>query len=50
MFFLQVPTIVRKPLCPTLIHDEPTRILVCLVGIVFCSVVLWRVMRYFNSP
>lgn len=43
-------TVVSKPLFPPLVHDEETRVAVCLVGLLFCAFVLYRVMRYFNSP
>lgn len=48
MLFLQLPP-VRRPICPTLIHDETTRLVVCVVGIVVCLYVLYRVMRRFNE-
>ena len=39
---------VRTPICPTLLHDDPTRILVCVVLLALCSYCLYRVMRHFG--
>lgn len=48
MIFLQT-TIVRRPLCPTLVHDEPTRIVLCVVGLVVCSYLIYRIMRHYGA-
>ena len=48
MLFLQT-TIVNRPLCPTFIHDEPTRMVICVVGLVVCFYALYRVMRHFDE-
>lgn len=45
----QVVTITKKPICPTHIHDDPTRIVIFAVGIVMCLVGLYYIMRYFNG-
>jgi len=42
--------LVRKPICPTLIHDEATGVAICVVLIVLCLYVLFQVMVYFNKP
>lgn len=42
-------TVVSKPLFPPLVHDDTTRVAICVVGIVVCLYVLYRVMRYFDS-
>lgn len=41
--------VVRKPICPTFIHDESTRIIVSVIGIVICSYILYRIMKYFSD-
>lgn len=41
--------IVSRPLCPPLIHDDFTRLVVIAVGLVVSLYVLYRVMRYFNG-
>lgn len=41
---------VRKPICPTLIHDEATGVVVSVVLLVACVYALCRVMAYFNRP
>lgn len=42
-------TPVRKPICPTFIHDEPTRMVICIVGIVICSYIIYKIIRYYNT-
>lgn len=42
-------TIVNRPLCPPLIHDDATRIAFFLVGTVVCLYATYRVMRYFGG-
>lgn len=41
------PTIVRKPICPTFIHDDLTRNIVCIIGIVITSYILYKIMQYY---
>ena len=45
----QTVTIVKKPLCPTFIHDDISRLFICAVGILLCVGVLYFIMRYFNG-
>lgn len=40
---------IRKPICPTFIHDDPTRIVICIIGIIICGYVLYKIMKYFNE-
>lgn len=42
-------TLVNRPLCPPLIHDDSTRIAVSLIGTVVCLYVMYRVMRHFGG-
>ena len=46
---LLAETIVRRPLCPTLVHDPLNRLVICVAGLALCAWALWRVMRHFNS-
>lgn len=46
---MQVVTIVRKPICPTLVHDETTRVIICVVGIVISILCMYKLMVYFNK-
>lgn len=46
---LLADTIVKRPLCPTLIHDEPTRMVVVLVLLALCLYALYRVFRHYDS-
>lgn len=48
MLFLQT-SIVRRPLCPTFVHDETTRVVICVVGIVLCLYANYKILKYFNS-
>ena len=45
----QIETLVKKPLCPTLIHDETNRLVIILCMLVPTYFILWKVMRYFNG-
>lgn len=42
-------TVVSRPLFPPLVHDDDTRLVICVVGVVVCLYVLYRVMRYFDA-
>lgn len=42
-------TIVNRPLCPPLIHDDLTRTVVIVVGLAACLYATYRVMRYFGG-
>ena len=41
-------TKINKPICPTFIHDEPTRIIISLLSILVLSGIYWKIWRYFN--
>jgi hypothetical protein len=34
---------------PVLIHDDPTRIFISLIGLLILSAILYRVMRYYGG-
>lgn len=40
---------VNKPLVPTLVHDDNTRIIICAVGILLASFALYKIFRYYNE-
>lgn len=44
----QVVTIVKKPLCPTLIHDPVTRVYVCAIGLIIVLFTLYHIGRYYG--
>lgn len=48
MFLLQAE-LIRKPICPTLVHDESTALAICVILLVLCVYALFRVMAYFNE-
>lgn len=45
----QILTAVRRPICPTFIHDDQSRIYIEIVGIAVFGYILYRTMKYFNS-
>ncbi len=45
----QTVTIVKKPLLPPMIHDDTTRIVVCLIGIVISIYFLYRMGKSLNE-
>lgn len=38
----------KKPLTPTLIHDETIRIIVIIILLLLSSAILYRTMRYYG--
>lgn len=48
MLFLQT-SVVRRPICPTFVHDDTTRVVICVVGIVLCLWANYRILKYFNG-
>jgi len=45
----QSTNINRKPICPQLIHDEPTRLLVILILLPLSLLITYRILRSFNE-
>jgi len=45
----QIISIVSKPIVPTFVHDDPTRIFLSLIGLLLLSAILYRVVRYYNG-
>lgn len=39
---------VNKPIVPTLIHDETTRLIILTIIILLFSYILYRTMRYYG--
>jgi hypothetical protein len=46
--FLQ-KTLVSKPLLPRLVHDDFSRMLVSIVGIILCGIAFYKIGKYFNG-
>lgn len=44
----QVVTIVKKPLVPQLVHDESTRIIICVIGLILVSFTLYKIAQYYG--
>ena len=42
-------TLISKSLLPTLVHDDPTRILISIATIILVSIIFYKVIRYFNG-
>jgi len=49
MLFLQTVTIVKRPICPTFVHDDTTRMVICVVGTLLCIYLHYRILKYFNT-
>ena len=47
--FAQYNFKVNRPLVPPLIHDDTTRIIVVVLGILICGLITYKFMRYFNE-
>ena len=45
----QIISTVRRPICPTFIHDDPTRIFVILILLLVLSAIVGKIMRYYNE-
>jgi hypothetical protein len=40
---------VNKPIVPTLIHDDTTRLIVIVLGILICGLISYKFMKNFNG-
>jgi hypothetical protein len=40
---------VNRPLVPTLVHDDTTRMVIIVCGLLICGLILYGFMRYFNE-
>lgn len=40
---------VNKPIVPPIIHDDTTRIVVCLLGTLIFGYITYRIMKSFNN-
>lgn len=45
----QIISIVSKPILPTFIHDDLSRIFISLIGLLLLSAILYRIVRYYNG-
>lgn len=41
---------VNKPICPTLIHDDATRLLVIWILLPITIYILYRILKYYDNP
>lgn len=46
----QLATVVNRPLCPKIIHDNDTRIIVMLILISLLSAALYYVIKFYDKP
>ena len=44
----QTVTIVKKPICPTFVHDDNTRITISTIGIIVCCIIYYKLWLYLN--
>ena len=47
--FAQTPTIVNRPICPTFVHDDTTRLVIILTILPLSLLALYRIMRYYDG-
>jgi len=40
---------VNRPLVPTLVHDDTTRMVIIILGILISTLITYRIMRYYGS-
>jgi hypothetical protein len=45
----QTVSVVKRPICPTFIHDDPTRIFIILIGLLILSAITAKILRYYNE-
>lgn len=41
---------VNKPICPTLIHDDTTRLILCFILIPVLFYISYRIIKNFDGP
>lgn len=44
----QVVTIVKKPLLPQMVHDDTTRTIISIIGLILVSFTLYHIGRYYG--
>ena len=49
MNYLLAQVVNKKQLVPTLVHDDFTRILISIIGLLFSSIILYRLMKYYDG-
>lgn len=42
-------SIVRRPICPTLVHNDNTRIIICILGLLICCMIYYMIAKKFNN-
>ena len=40
---------VNRPLVPTMVHDDATRMIIIVCGLLICGLILYKTMRYYNG-
>lgn len=40
---------VNKPLVPTLVQDDTTRMIIIILGILICGLITYKIMKYPNG-
>lgn len=45
----QIVTIVKKPLLPPLVHDDTSRMIISVIGIIVFSYILYRIGKSLNE-
>jgi hypothetical protein len=48
ILFAEVPYVNRRPICPTFVHDDNTRLIILLLSLPILIAIHWAILRYFN--
>jgi len=48
-FIIQVVAIVKKPLLPQMVHDDMTRIIISIFGLIIISLILYKIAKYYGN-
>jgi hypothetical protein len=46
---IELFSVVHRAICPTFVHDDPTRIAISLFGLAIAILILYRIAKNFNS-
>jgi hypothetical protein len=49
IYVAQIQSIVRKPICPTYIHDDTTRLLIFIISAIICIYLYYKIFIYLNN-
>ena len=44
----QIIFMASRPVCPTFIHDDITRIFISIIGLLILSSIFYKILKYYN--